>query len=62
MKNYLIEKQNDDGSYSDIAGFGSIFSTFEVIETLDQIDKSFVDSYQNTERRIKIGDYLNNSL
>jgi len=46
---YIFEKQNNDGSYSDIAGFGNMFSTYEAIETLEITNKSYL------ERKINLG-------
>jgi len=50
---YIFEKQNADGSYSDIAGFGNMFSTYEAIETLEIANKSYL------ERKINLGDTNN---
>jgi ABC-type multidrug transport system ATPase subunit/prenyltransferase beta subunit len=62
FKNYLIEKQNLDGSYSDLGGLGSMTSTYQVISTLDILNPEFVDSYQNYQRIIQIENYLNSSF
>ncbi|MFX1557578.1 MAG: prenyltransferase/squalene oxidase repeat-containing protein [Promethearchaeota archaeon] len=60
--NYLIEKQNSDGSYSDIGGLGSMFSTFMVVESIDKFDNSIFDSLKNKFRVDRIIDYINNSI
>lgn len=59
---YLFEKQNEDGSYSDIGGIGNLFSTYETIETLDQVENTFIDPVADEDRIQKIGDYLSFSL
>ena len=62
---YLFEKQNDNGSFSDIVGTGNMFSTYQVIETIDKFDSSFIDTH-NKEFEINkvklIIEYLRNSL
>ncbi|MFX0137190.1 MAG: prenyltransferase/squalene oxidase repeat-containing protein [Candidatus Hodarchaeota archaeon] len=40
---YLFEKQNEDGSFSDVAGVGNIFSSYQVIQTINQLDDEFID-------------------
>ncbi|MHA1239790.1 MAG: prenyltransferase/squalene oxidase repeat-containing protein [Promethearchaeota archaeon] len=47
---YIFEKQNYDGSYSDIAGLGSLFSTYMAIETLKIANISYL------ERKIQLGE------
>ena len=47
---YIFEKQNYDGSYSDIAGLGNLFSTYIAIETLKIANISYL------ERKILLGD------
>ncbi|TFG27917.1 MAG: ATP-binding cassette domain-containing protein [Promethearchaeota archaeon] len=62
---YLFEKQNDNGSFSDIVGTGNMFSTYQVIETIDNLDNSFIDTH-NQEYEINkvnlIVEFLKNSL
>ncbi|MHA1659664.1 MAG: prenyltransferase/squalene oxidase repeat-containing protein [Promethearchaeota archaeon] len=58
--NYLIDKQNENGSFSDIGGLGNMFSTFEVVETINRLDSSFLNSRQ--DKITKIGKYLSISL
>ena len=53
---YIFEKQNIDGSYSDIAGFGNMFSTYEAIETLKIMNRSYL------ERKILLGENQNLSF
>ncbi|GAH06000.1 unnamed protein product, partial [marine sediment metagenome] len=48
--NYIFEKQNYDGSYSDIAGLGNMFSTYMAIETLKIANISYL------ERRVQLGE------
>ncbi|MBA7688597.1 hypothetical protein ES703_97082 [subsurface metagenome] len=43
---YLFEKQNDNGSFSDIFGLGNLFSTYQVVETIDKLDSSFIYSHK----------------
>jgi len=59
---YIFEKQNIDGSYSDIAGFGNMFSTYEAIETLEIINKSYLEHKINLEETSNIASYLVKSL
>ena len=60
--NYLIEKQNADGSYSDIGGLGSMFSTFKVVESIDKFDIAIFNSLENKFRVDRIINYINNSM
>jgi ABC-2 type transport system ATP-binding protein len=62
---YLFEKQNDNGSFSDIFGTGNMFSTYQVIETIDKLDNSFIDTHNKDYEVNKVNlilDYLRNSL
>ena len=62
---YLFEKQNDNGSFSDINGLGNMFSTYEVIETIDKLDGSFINLHYKEDDVNKISliiQYLENSL
>jgi len=59
---YIFEKQNIDGSYSDIAGFGNIFSTYEAIETIEIINKSYLEHKINLGETSNIASYLVKSL
>ena len=62
MNNYLIEKQNIDGSYSDIGGIGSLLSTYQVVKTIDKRDAFLFDSPQNTYRVNGIANFISNSI
>ena len=62
---YLFEKQNNNGSFSDINGVGNMFSTFEVIEIIDKLDGAFINSNYKEEEINKIDliiKYIRNSL
>ena len=59
---YIFEKQNIDGSYSDIGGFGNMFSTYEAIETLKIMNKSYLDNKILHGQTENIAGYLVNSL
>ncbi len=59
---YLFEKQNKDGSYSDINGIGNMYSTYKVIETIRLLNKSYLSDLSHQERINGIIGYLNNSL
>ncbi len=58
---YLFEKQNDDGSFSDVYGLGNLFSTYEVVATIDEMGKSFLDPEIDEGKIDKIIQYLKNS-
>jgi len=62
MLNYLIEKQNADGSYSDIGGIGSLISTYQVVKTIDKRDAFLFDSPQNVFRVNKIANFISDSM
>ncbi|MCJ7650637.1 MAG: hypothetical protein MUP85_18660, partial [Candidatus Lokiarchaeota archaeon] len=62
MNNYLIEKQNIDGSYSDIGGIGSLLSTYQVVKTIDKRDPLLFDSPQNAYRVNGIANFISNSI
>ncbi|TFF89304.1 MAG: ATP-binding cassette domain-containing protein, partial [Promethearchaeota archaeon] len=62
---YLFEKQNDNGSYSDIIGMGNIISTYQVVQTIDNIDSSFIGLYADDYEENKIDlilEYLRNTF
>jgi len=59
---YIFEKQNIDGSYSDIAGFGNMFSTYEAIETLKIMNRSYLEKKILLGETEDIADYLVHSL
>ena len=62
---YLFEKQNDNGSFSDIFGLGNMFSTYQVVEIIDKLDSSFMLLHNQEYEVNKIGmiiQYLGNSL
>ena len=59
---YIFEKQNTDGSYSDIGGFGNMISTHQAIKTIEIANESYLyNKIQQNETR-NIIEYLNNSL
>ena len=58
---YLFEKQNLDGSFSDIGGIGNIYSTYKVIKTIDLLNKSYLDSPEKRAKTNKIIEFVNNS-
>ena len=59
---YIFEKQNVDGSYSDIAGFGNMFSTYEALETLKIMNSSYLETKILLGETQNIAEYLINSL
>jgi len=59
---YIFDKQNIDGSYSDIAGFGNMFSTYEAIETLEITNRSYLERKINLGDTSNIANYLSTSL
>ena len=59
---YLFEKQNDDGSYSDINGIGNIHSTYKVIRTINLLNDSYLDASKHQKRINKTIEYINDSL
>ena len=62
---YLFEKQNKNGSFSDIFGLGNLFSTYQVVETIDKLDSSFMLLHNQEYEVNKIGmiiQYVGNSL
>ncbi len=59
---YIFEKQNIDGSYSDVGGFGNIISTFQAIKTLELINKPYLEQQIMELKTIKIVDYILSSL
>jgi len=59
---FIFEKQNSDGSYSDVGGLGNMLSTYEAIRTLEIVNKSYLIHKIEQNKTISIIDYLNNSL
>ncbi|MFO7795871.1 MAG: prenyltransferase/squalene oxidase repeat-containing protein [Promethearchaeati archaeon] len=59
---YLFDKQNPDGSFSDIGGLGDMYSTFKVVQTIDALNNSYLDDPEHQSKINKIIDYVNNSL
>jgi prenyltransferase beta subunit len=62
--NYLYEKQNEDGGYSDIAGSSNILSTYEMMETIDILNNTWVnqtDVYHKAKND-KISEFTNSCL
>ncbi|MEJ2249798.1 MAG: ATP-binding cassette domain-containing protein [Candidatus Lokiarchaeota archaeon] len=59
---YLFEKQNQDGSFSNVAGLGTLFSTYQVIRTIDLLNSSYLDSDEAKPRINKISGFINACL
>ncbi len=59
---YLFEKQNSDGSFSDIGGIGNMISTYQVVKTIDKLNSSYLDTPDKLERVDKIIDFINISM
>jgi len=59
---YLFDKQNQDGSFSDVSGFSNIFSTYEVVQIINRLNHSFINADQKQEEINQIINYINNSL
>ncbi|MFX1393244.1 MAG: ATP-binding cassette domain-containing protein, partial [Promethearchaeota archaeon] len=57
---YSFEKQNNNGSFSDINGLGNIFSTYEVIEIIDLLNPNYLNS--KSDEIGKILTYIQNCL
>lgn len=59
---YLFEKQNDDGSYSNINGLGNLHSTYKVIQTIYSLDASYLNDSEHQQRINNTIEYVKNSL
>jgi len=59
---YIFDKQNFDGSYSDIVGFGNMFSTYEAIKSIDLLNSTYLNYLISQGRTSNIVSYLINSL
>ncbi|MBY9005388.1 MAG: ATP-binding cassette domain-containing protein [Candidatus Lokiarchaeota archaeon] len=59
---YLFEKQNSDGSFSDIGGIGNIYSTFKVIKTIDLLNSSYLDNPIRQKDVDNIIDFINRTM
>ncbi len=59
---YIFEKQNYDGSYSDVAGLGNMFSTYMAIETLKIANISYLERKVQLGETDNIANYLLSSL
>ncbi|MFX1595541.1 MAG: prenyltransferase/squalene oxidase repeat-containing protein [Promethearchaeota archaeon] len=59
---YIFEKQNVDGSYSDIGGFGNMISTHQAIKTLEIGNESYLNNRIEQGNTENVINYLNNSL
>ncbi len=57
---YLFEKQNNNGSFSDIGGLGNMFSTYEVIEIIALLNPTYL--YLKSDEIGKILTYIQNCL
>jgi len=56
---YLFEKQNPDGSFSDVGGLGDMYSTFQVISTIDMLNSSYINPIVHEEKIDRIIDFVN---
>ncbi len=59
---YIFEKQNTDGSYSDIGGFGNMISTHQAIKSLEIASESYLNNKMQQGDTNNVINYLNNSL
>lgn len=61
---YLYEKQNEDGGYSDVAGSSNILSTFEMMETIDNLNNTWINQTElyNQKKNTKIAEFTNSCL
>jgi ABC-2 type transport system ATP-binding protein len=59
---YLFEKQNSDGSFSDVGGLGDMYSTFQVISIIDVLNSSYINPIIHREKINRIIDFVNNSM
>ncbi len=59
---YIFEKQNTDGSYSDIGGLGNMISTHQAIKTLEIANRSYLNNKMQQGDTNNIINYLKNSL
>jgi ABC-2 type transport system ATP-binding protein len=59
---YIFEKQNQDGSFSDVAGLGTLYSTYQVIRTIDLVNSSYLDSEEYNPKIQKILGFINSCL
>ncbi|MFX0179387.1 MAG: prenyltransferase/squalene oxidase repeat-containing protein, partial [Candidatus Hodarchaeota archaeon] len=59
---YIFEKQNTNGAYSDIGGLGNMISTYEAIKTIEVANKSYLNRKIMENETTKIINYLNDSL
>ncbi len=59
---YIFEKQNSDGSYSDIGGFGNMISTHQAIKTLEIANESYLNNKIQQGDTNNIINYINYSL
>ncbi|MFX1273765.1 MAG: ATP-binding cassette domain-containing protein [Promethearchaeota archaeon] len=59
---YLFGKQNNDGSFSDIGYLGNMFSTYEVVQTINLLNDTFINPTQKQDEIDKMIQFVNNSL
>ncbi|MGB5912156.1 MAG: prenyltransferase/squalene oxidase repeat-containing protein [Promethearchaeia archaeon] len=59
---YIFEKQNINGAYSDIGGLGNMISTYEAIKTIEVANKSYLSRKIMENKTTEIINYLNDSL
>ncbi len=55
---YLFEKQNADGSYSDISGGGTTVSTYQVIDAIRVLSPTYLNDANKQKRKDLIVDFL----
>jgi ABC-2 type transport system ATP-binding protein len=55
---YIFEKQNDDGSYSDIGGLGNIESTYYAIKTISLANETYLEEKIDNNETLQIVNYL----
>ncbi|MBN1800295.1 MAG: ATP-binding cassette domain-containing protein [Candidatus Lokiarchaeota archaeon] len=58
---YLFDKQNKDGSFSDIGGLGDMFTTYQVIDTIMTLNESYINSIRHQDKINRIMTFLNSS-
>jgi ABC-2 type transport system ATP-binding protein len=59
---YIFEKQNIDGSYSDVAGLGNMISTYNALKTLEIANKSYLTRKIQQGETDNVINYLNVSM
>ena len=59
---YIFEKQNDDGSYSDIGGLGNTESTYYALRTISLANETYFEEKIDDNETIQIVSYLDSVL